>query len=306
MEISQLRALLALKELSSLSRAAEHLHFSTPAVFNQIHQLEEQFSLKLYERAGRNLILTPAGLLLAQHARRIVEVHENALAQMKGYGSSPRESLRIGCGPHSGRRVVPPLIGALLLECPALDIRLTTGDDQRLLRDLRAGLLDAILLSLPVRDPELIEESLWEYELVFVIPPRKLKSWAAVRNLRDLEKRPFILYQRPVVVSDAIHILFSAGLFSPYTVMENDNPDSIRELVKLGTGYAILPSWAVAEDLRAHTLRVIPPQQRSTHSYGVIRRKNGSHPKALEAFLRTARQWQQWWPLAKAVSPMSH
>ena len=60
MEVSQLRALLALRDLASFTRAGEQLHLSPPAVFGQIRQLEDQIGLRVYERIGKRLLLTRA------------------------------------------------------------------------------------------------------------------------------------------------------------------------------------------------------------------------------------------------------
>jgi len=119
--------------------------------------------------------------------------------------------------------------------------RRATGDDLPLLRDLRGGLLDVVFMSLPLRDPEIEEEPLWQYEMVLVVPPAGPPKGRARINLEDLRKEPFILYRRPVVIDEALRNLRAAIGFEPNVVMENDEPDSIKELIKLGLGISILP-----------------------------------------------------------------
>jgi hypothetical protein len=70
MEFSQLRAILALRELASLAKAGERLHLSPSALFCQIRQLEDELGQKLYERIGNRQRLTETGELLAQHGTR--------------------------------------------------------------------------------------------------------------------------------------------------------------------------------------------------------------------------------------------
>ena len=169
---SQLRAILALRELASLAKAGEQLHLSPSAVFCQIRQLEDEFGQKLYERIGNRLRLTGTGELLAQYAAKLISTHDAAITYLKEQSNSRRELLRIGCGPHSSQRVIPHLLRAFMKEHPATDLRLATSDDQSLLRDVRIGLLDAIFMSLPTGDAELCEEPLWSYEMVLVSATR--------------------------------------------------------------------------------------------------------------------------------------
>ena len=112
MEMSQLRAILALKELASFAKAGEHLHRSPPAVFGQIRQLEEEIGQRLYERVGKRLELTDAGRMLADYACTILETHDEALSTLTGSTGGGAGVIRIGCGPHSSLRILPQLLRA--------------------------------------------------------------------------------------------------------------------------------------------------------------------------------------------------
>src|SRR5579872_2486642 len=158
MEFSQLRALVALQELASLARVGEQLHLSPSAVFCQIRQLEEETGQKIYERVGKKLHLTGAGEMLAQHARKILDAHEAALRAIHEQAPSRKEMLRIGCGPHRSVRIAPYLLQTFVKTHPDSEVRLVTAEDQSLIRDVRIGVLDAILMSLPVGGKELCEE----------------------------------------------------------------------------------------------------------------------------------------------------
>ena len=73
MELSQLRALIAINDLANFARAGERLNLSPPAVFKQIRQLEEELGAKLYERVGKQLVLTPVGQLIVEYGQRILQ-----------------------------------------------------------------------------------------------------------------------------------------------------------------------------------------------------------------------------------------
>lgn len=300
MELSQLKAILALQELASLARVGERLHLSPSAVFCQIRQLEEEIGQKVYERVGKRLRLTASGELLAQRASTILAAHDSALASIRAQGGGRQEVLRFGCGPHSSLRVVPHLLRAFLAAYPQTEVRVATSDDYSLLRDLRLGLLDAILMSMPVRDRQLCEEPLWSYEMVFVLPPARHGKRP---TLSDLRNTPFILYRRAVVIDAGFKQMCRELKIEPNVVMENDVVDSIKELVKLGLGATLLPLWSVADERQRGLLRILRPPVRRFHNYGVLYRKSEYQPRILSALLIVARNWRNWWPLAKHVSP---
>ena len=301
-ELSQLRAILALKELASLAKVGEQLHLSSSAIFYQIRQLEDEIGQKLYERAGKRLLLTAAGARAAECARKILDSHDSALATLKEQGAVCRRTLRLGCGPHSSIRIAPHLLRAFLREFPNnTDVRLTASDDQVLLRDLRVGLLDAVLMSMPVNNSELTEEPLWSYEIVFVLPVTGTR--ARHTDIEKLHREPFILYRRAVVIDAAYRQFFHDLGFEPNVVMENDEPDSIKELVKLGLGIAVLPMWSVGDDARRGTLRVLRPPKRHFNNYGLLYHRSDYCPNVLSDFRAVAHRWPEWWPLARYVGP---
>ena len=304
MELSQLRAILALKELSSFAKAGQQLHLSPPAVFGQIRQLEDEIGEKLYERIGKRLQLTSAGELLAERARAILREHDETLIALKELSGVKRGVLRLGCGPHGSITIVPHLLRAFLAAYPNTEVRLVTGDDQTLLREVRGGIVDVLLMTLPVRDPELEEEPLWRYEMVFVFPPKDGKGAATPPKLEELRELPFILYRRSVVIDEMFRQVCTNLGFEPRVVMENDQPDSIIELVKLGIGVSMLPLWSVADEIQAGNMRMLRPEKRQINHYGMITRKASYRAKALLAFAGVARKWPQWWPAARHVSPL--
>lgn len=298
MEISQIKAIVAMSELESLAKVGEKLHLSPSAIFCQIRQLEDELGQKLYERFGKRLQLTEAGDLVAEYGKRLLATHDAAVDAVKDSRLGKR-LVRVGCGPLSSQRVAPPMLKALVERHKDIEIRLTTSDDQTLLTDLKRGFLDVVLMSLPVGDPTLTEEPLWSYTMVFVLPPPQGRE--RTPRLSDLKDRPFILYRRTVLIDAVLQQLFRDLKVEPRILMENDEPNSIKELVRLGLGITILPVWSVADDARRGALCTRAIRTSRHYNYGLLWRREGYQPKALTAFVQTARRWREWWPLARCV-----
>ncbi len=304
MELSQLRAVIAVGELASISKAADALHLTPPAVFSQIRNLEEQIGAKLYERVGKRLELTAHGKLLAERAREIVKSHDETLAELQELHSEAAAVLRIGCGPHSSVHILPHLLHAFLRDHPGTETRLATGSDEFLLHGVQSGMLDAVLIHLPLDKVDLEEHPLFAYEMVFVVSGSRKIGRERPTRLSDLAGLPYIRWHRPVLVDAMLEKLSCEAGFVPQTVIEDDNPASIIELVKLGVGFAVLPYYSVGREVAAHRLRVVRSQTRRAHLVGLAFRKPNHRRRILDDLIGAADQWPEWWPLAEYVSPV--
>jgi DNA-binding transcriptional LysR family regulator len=305
LDLSALRALIVLRDFASFAQVAEKVNLSPSAVFCQIRQLEDQLSQKLYERNGKWLRLTPSGTLLIEHAQKIIGMHDAALGALRPDGSAKRQLIRVGCGPHGSVEIVPHLLQALIQQQPRAEFQMISADDNSLLEDLRAGLLDAVFMSLPDQPNDIgdLEQApLWSYELVLVLPPISSGLFLSP-TLPGLRGAPFIHYRRPMVIDSAHQQLAKDLKFEPNVVMENDQADSIKQLVRLGLGISFLPYWHVAEEARKGTLRILRTPLPQFYNYGLLHRRSKYEAGMLSRFLKVAVAWRQWWPLATHVSP---
>jgi DNA-binding transcriptional LysR family regulator len=188
-----------------------------------------------------------------------------------------------------------------LSEHPNTDVRVVTSGDSSLLRDLRLGILDIVLMSLPTGEADLLEEPLWSYEMVLVAPQGSGRSAQCISRLNEKEL-PFILFRRAVVTEIAFQQFCDHLGIEPSVVIENDQPDSIKQLVKLGLGMTVLPNWSVLEEKRKRRLSITRLKHGSHYNYGVLSRRTGYRARAVDDLLKVAREWQVWWPLASSVS----
>jgi DNA-binding transcriptional LysR family regulator len=301
LDLSAMRALLALRELSNLARVGEKLHLSSSAIFCQIRELERQLGQKLYERDGRTLRLTAAGTQHAESIEKIVVAHDSALAILSG-GSEMGQLLRIGCSPHGSVEVMPHLLRYFLRSRTSIETRLVSIDNNSLLNQLRDGALDIVFMTLP--DPNATQGfetmHMWRYEMVLVLPPAADGS-TEEGTLDELSTTPFILYKRPAI-EGALGELRQQLSFPLDVVVESDEPESIREQVRLGIGASLLPWWSVARDASGGRVRVVRLPQPIFLNYGALYRMNTSFRTVFTTLLDTASQWSAWWPYADQIS----
>ena len=137
--------------------------------------------------------------------------------------------------------------------------------------------------------------------MVLVMPPIHWKGQRGADNF-NANHLPFILFRRAGLSDFEFRQVCQDLGLEPNVVIENDELDSIKQLVKLGLGITVLPAWSVIEEQLKRRLTITRLKSRFFHNYGVLCRRSGYRPKALDDLLAVARKWRDWWPLASNVS----
>ena len=128
---ARLRTLVAVAESGSVREAARRLTVTEPAVSAALAALAREVRAPLVERDGRGLRLTPAGDAYAAYARRILGLHEEALAAARAGGEAGRGLVRVAAVPTAGEHLLPTALASFLAAYPAIDLRLEVGPSER-------------------------------------------------------------------------------------------------------------------------------------------------------------------------------
>ncbi|HEX3446974.1 MAG TPA: LysR family transcriptional regulator [Isosphaeraceae bacterium] len=183
MEVGRLRALLELARCGTMAAAAEALFLTPSAVSQQIAQLEEEAGVKLTERIGRGVRLTPAGHALVGHAERVMVVLDEARSELAELRREIAGELRVAAFSSIASAVLPDTVKALQHAYPRLEIVLEEFDPIEGLTALRSWRTDIALiddLSVVVGDSQ---------ESVGVVPVAEDALYVAVAADHALSKR---------------------------------------------------------------------------------------------------------------------
>ncbi|MGP3943669.1 LysR family transcriptional regulator [Streptomyces sp. 6N106] len=145
MELRQLRYFVAIFEHRSVSRAAEHLRISQPALSRQLHQLERYLNTPLFERVPTGVSPTPAAVALHEHARLLLQLAEAAGDVARSAGPA-KEVVRVGLPPGVPTAWLNQVLDALRSHVPRAAIQFTDASSTDQVRLLREGLLDIALV----------------------------------------------------------------------------------------------------------------------------------------------------------------
>ena len=158
-------------ELESLTRAADALNVTQPALGMQIKNLEAYLDVALIERHSRGVRLTDAGHALLKHARRLIEGFEEAKSEVRRYGKDAVGTVKVGVTPSMGRVIVPRLLEQCADQHPTVTLQLTQGFTDTLEVDLVERRLDFAVTHRPIETET--HESLPLYVEHFVVVATK-------------------------------------------------------------------------------------------------------------------------------------
>src|SRR5579859_6793293 len=170
MGLRELRSLATLAELGSITRTAEKLYLTPPAIHKQLRCLQTELGVQLYEKVGRRLQLTPAAEIVLPYLRELLANYDAAIDALNEWKGVKKGLVRIGTGPTMSSYILPSLLKEFRRKFPGIELFVETGNTLALLEGLSKGSLDLVLIvssGLP-EEPTFSVEIEWPFEIVFV------------------------------------------------------------------------------------------------------------------------------------------
>jgi DNA-binding transcriptional LysR family regulator len=240
-ELADLAAVVALADTLHFGRAAERLHVSQPALSKRLRKLEGRIGGPLLLRRYRDVRLTEAGRLLAEHGRGVLRESEAtvALSQRAARGEAGR--LRVGFGIASILGLLPPVLLRYRKAHPEVDLQLRDMSTPDQVQALAARDIDVGFVRMPVSDDRLVLRRVLDERLVLATGPRS--GWTRRGGLRSVAPDPFIIISRARSASfydHALSVCAAAG-FTPRIVQEANELFTVISLVGAGLGVSLVP-----------------------------------------------------------------
>lgn len=277
---------LAVAEEGSVSRGAERLFISQPAVSKQLGEFEASLGRKLFERHPKGVRLTDAGKLLLGYARRLAALEreaESALAELEGL---ERGSLTLGASLTIGAYLMPELLAEYHRRYPQITLTLEIANTEMIQRMVREGQLEIGLTEGFAEEAGLEAVVFAEDELVAVAPPNHPLQTDAPLTAETLCRQPLILREPGSGTREVFERAISAQGLAVTPLMSLGSTEAIKRAVAAGVGLAVVSRLAITLELETHRLAVLPladlPLNRSLHR---LERRGAYRSRALSAFL---------------------
>lgn len=243
---------------SNLTRAAARLHVSQSAVSLQIHKLEAELGHALFERRGKQLVLTEAGRVALDHADAIFAMGDELESSLRGRGEE-RRALRIGSLATLSRNFqlafLRPLFGR-----DDVEVVVRSGGFADMLRRLEAHLIDVLLANTaPPRDAATpwVAHAIAEQPVSLVGSPKKTRRTRSLKEL--LGKEPLVLPSAESSIRTGFDALVNRLGVRPRIAAEVDDMAMLRLLARERIGLAVVPTIVVRDELQARVLTEIAP-----------------------------------------------
>jgi DNA-binding transcriptional LysR family regulator len=253
-DLRQLEIIRAIADTGSFTAAGEKLHVSQSAISRQILLLEDELGEPVFHRIGRRIRITPAGESLLQLSHRVFQDLQDTVSAISDTRESLRGTLRLVGGMTVCLYVFPSLLAEVRRVHPHLDLKVTVGSAERSITMLRSGAGDLGMLTLPVETSDLVAVPVLEEELFLITylthPLAKKKTITPA----DLDKQPFVLFETGSITRRLVEEFFARERLKPQIIMETENVEIIKAMVRNGLGISIIPWQAVAADVRSKQL----------------------------------------------------
>ncbi|MGE5617124.1 MAG: LysR family transcriptional regulator [Bacillota bacterium] len=255
--LRQLRVFESAARHLSLTRAAEELHLTPPAVSIQIRQLEGHAHAELFERVGRRMKLTEAGEEVLVHTRQVLGHIRAAEEAIAGLGSLEQGLLDVGVI-NAGDHFFPWLVAAFREHHPRIRTRLAVGNREELLARLAAHELDLAVMSHPPVERGFVAEPFAPHPHVIIAPPSHPLASRRAIPLARIADEPLITREPGSATRLAMDQAFVEAGVVPRIDMEIASNETIKQAVAAGFGIGFLSAHAVQQELALGTLAVVP------------------------------------------------
>jgi len=255
---AQLRAFEAVTRTGSFTKAAERLHVTIPAVSLQIRQLEREHGVRLFDRLGRRVRLTPAGEALRQYADRSFTLAHGAERALQGADDFRGTRLRVAATPTTAGYYLAPFWKRLRRRYPGLQLEVSVHNTRTVRQRLLAFEDDLGMVGGATEDGPLIVRPFARDIMVAIVSPEH--PWARRRSvtLQALGREPLILREPGSAGRDRLERSLRTAGIEPRAVMEMTSTEAIKQAVEANGGVGILARAVVARDVRGGHLRALP------------------------------------------------
>mgnify|MGYP001241721706 CR=1 FL=1 len=245
----------------SISKAAERLLLTQPAVSQHVRDLEGALGVELFSRGRRGVTLTPAGETLLDYTRCILRMVTEAESAVANVQELSQGQIRIGATPGASTYLLPEWVQSFHDRFPSLKVLLSTDETDAIADAIGAGTLDiGIVEGDRIRSERASSLHLQAIESFVVVGPGHPWWERGEISLEMLDNQPFLATSQGSQSRQWLDNNLAQHQVQVHVVAEYDNMEAIKRSVRAGMGIAILPGCAIWQEQEAGTLRALAIQ----------------------------------------------
>jgi DNA-binding transcriptional LysR family regulator len=255
--LRQIDAFLEVVRRGTVSRAAEALNVTQPALTARLHALERELGQPLFARSGRGVRLTDAGRAFLPHAERVAMAVADGREAVESLSTGRAGKLVIGATGSVCSYVLPRILKRFRAEHPRVELIVRTGHSEQVLELVLSEAVELAIVR-ELRHPDIQVTPLYEDELTLVTHSAHPFVGRGAVTLAEVVAEGLVLFDRASSYYELTHALFTGAGVTPRTLMELDNFEAAKKMLEEGLGVALLPKVAVARELEQGQLAEVP------------------------------------------------
>jgi DNA-binding transcriptional LysR family regulator len=288
-QLQDLQTFVAVADERSFSGAARRLHRTQPAISQAIRRIEEELGDRLFDRSSRNGALTEAGVLLLEHARRLLRMASEAEAAVRELQQVRRGRVVIGANEAAVHSLLP-FIRDYASGHPRVTVEVRRVPSRRIPQDLLDRSMDFGVMTFQPTDPGLQSIPLGSDELVMLAHPSHQLAGRKRVSIGEVGREVVIAHNDPSPTRERVLRLYERRHAEINIQVSLPSLDGIKRAVEMGVGVAVLPRrCALTEIARGDLVAVPMPDLKGRRVVRFVFRRTGELSRAAAAFLEMVR-----------------
>jgi len=279
MLFAHLESFVEVARRGNVSRAAEALFLTQPAITARLKALENDIGTKLFVRSSRGMKLSDAGRAFLPYAERTMTTVDEGRQLIANLRQGTVGALVIAAAPAVSTYVLPEILRAFRTTHPKVRLGVKTGHTEEVLEMVLRGEAH-VGIGRPIRHPDIELIPVLDDEMVLVVSARHAFARRGKVRMDELAAERLILFDRTSSYHELTSSLFRQAGVVPTSTLELDNVEAAKKMVQQGLGVALLPRMALVVELKSGSLRPVkligaPPLSRPIVA---LRRKDAGEP----------------------------
>ncbi|HZO88049.1 MAG TPA: LysR family transcriptional regulator [Chthonomonadaceae bacterium] len=278
-----------LVETGSFTRAAERNFVSQSAVSQRLRALEHEYGQVLLDRGkGKGRVVpTEAGRILYEGGKALLAEAEELEARLRGLSEEIAGTVRVATVYSVGLHALPGRLKPFLAAHPKVNVHLEYSQTAKVYQDVLSGAVDVGIVACPTERSGVEIVPFGDEEMVVVCAPEHPFAQESKLRLAQLEGQPFIAFADDIPTRHLVDERLRAAGAKVHILMAFDNIETIKNLVEIGSGVALLPADTVRREVREGLLASVPlaPSDSFRRPEGLLVKKAGVRRAAVRAFI---------------------
>lgn len=262
MNLSQLQYFVVLAKEEHYTKAAQMLSITQPSLSHAIAELEKDLNTKLFEKSGRNVVLTRYGKEFLPYAQESLKILDDGVKRTKALNGSKEGEIHLAYIYTLGNSFAPRMVRGFLNAYPdyQIDFHFHVGATGEILEGLKADQYDMVFSSYSDKEPEIDFTPIANQKLVVVVPDGHPLSIRNSVDLRDTIAYPQICFSRESGLRPVIDQLFEKINVFPQIAYEMEEDGSMAGLVAQNFGIAVMPDIPILKNMNVKRLTIESPE----------------------------------------------